>query len=72
MWSVGVGIEWQWRPNRSVFANLNYIEIGDGSVTTPNLAMIGAARGHYSHRRVVFLQIGIDLGPGVRENHAGH
>lgn len=66
LWSVGVGIEWQWTKTRALFANLNYMELGDAPVTSPDIPGIGPVTGRYSDRQTIWLQIGIKIGSGGR------
>ena len=66
LWSAGVGIEWQWTEKRTVFANLNYMEIGDAPVTSPDIPGIGPVTGRYSDRQTIWLQAGMAFGTGGR------
>ncbi len=64
LWTVGVGVEWQWTPTRSVTANLSYIQLGDAPVTTPSIPGIGSVTGIYTDRGTIFLELGMSFGSG--------
>lgn len=63
-WSVGVGIEWQWTDRRVLSATLNYLEVGEAPVTSPDIPLIGSVTGRYSDRQTIWLQIGMNIGSG--------
>ncbi len=65
MWAVGVGVEWQWTPKRTVSATLNYIQLDDAPVTSPSIPVIGSVTGRYSDRGVIFLEVGLSFGTGL-------
>jgi long-chain fatty acid transport protein len=65
-WAVGVGTEWQWKPDRSLFAMLTYIQPGDAPVTSTVLPIVGATTGEFSERRIFLLEIGMNIGSGPR------
>ncbi len=62
MWSVGVGFEWQWKEQRKLTATLNYLQIDDAPVTSPDIPLIGSVTGSFSDRQTIWLQVGIDIG----------
>ena len=62
LWAVGIGIEWQWTDKRALSATLNYLEIGDAPVTSPDIPLIGSVTGRYSDRQTIWLQIGMNIG----------
>ena len=62
IWSLAVAAEWQWTPDRQVFASLSYMEPGDAPVTTPPIPGIGSAVGKYTNREVFLLSLGIKFG----------
>ena len=64
MWAVGVGVEWQWTPTRTVSATLNYIQMGDAPVTSPSLPAISSVTERYSDRGTIFLEVGMSFGTG--------
>ena len=64
MWAVGVGIEWRWKDNRAISATLNYLQMGDAPVTTPNIPLIGSMTGQFTDRQTIWLQIGMNFGTG--------
>ena len=64
LWSVGVGLEWQWTDRRALSATLNYLEAGDAPVTSPDIPLIGSVTGRYSDRQTIWLQIGMNIGSG--------
>ena len=66
LWSVGVGIEWQWNDRRAITATLNYLEIGDAPVASPPILGIGSVTGRYTDRQTIWLQVGINLGASER------
>jgi long-chain fatty acid transport protein len=61
MWSLGVGFEWQWKKNRTVTASLNYLEIGDAPVSTPELPVFGSVTGAYTDRQTIYFRVAISL-----------
>jgi long-chain fatty acid transport protein len=61
MWSLGVGFEWQWKENRTVTASLNYLEIGDAPVSTPDFPILGSATGAYTDRQTIYFRVAISL-----------
>lgn len=62
LWSFGVGVEWQWKEKRALSATLNYLEVGDAPLTSPDIPDVGSVTGRFSDRRTVYLQIGMSLG----------
>lgn len=65
-WSAGVGVEWLWKDNRSITASLNYLELGEAPVTSPELPGIGSISGSYTDRGTIWLQVALSLGSGPR------
>ena len=65
-WSLGVGLEWQWRDTRTVNANLNYMKVGDAPTTTPDIPGFGTVSGRYTKRSTVFLEISMSWGSSNR------
>jgi long-chain fatty acid transport protein len=63
MWSFGAGLEWRWKPGRTVNFTLNYLEIGDSPVQTPELPGIGSVTGRYTERGTLYLQAALSFGP---------
>ena len=63
MWSLGAGLEWHWKPRRTVNFTLNYLQIGDSPVQTPELPGIGSVTGRYTDRGTVYLQAALSFGP---------
>ena len=57
LWSVGVGIEWQWTDTRSLNVNLNYMEFGDAPTTSPDIPGFGSISGKYTDRGIIFLDV---------------
>ena len=66
LWSVGMGVEWQWKKSRTVTASLNYLEAGNAPVSTPALPEIGPVTGAYTSRQTVYFRVAISL-----QNSAG-
>ncbi len=62
MWGVGVGIEWQWTDKRALSVTLNYLEIGEAPVRSPDIPLIGSVIGRYTDRQTIWLQIGMNMG----------
>jgi len=65
LWTVGVGLEWEWTPTRIVNANLSYIQLGDAPVTSPTIPVIGNVTGIYTDRGTLFLELGMSFGTGT-------
>ncbi len=63
MWSLGVGFQWQWKDNRTVTASLNYLEVGDAPVSTPDIPGIGSVTGAFTNRQTIYFRVAIGLGP---------
>ncbi|TDJ43617.1 MAG: hypothetical protein E2O51_07875 [Gammaproteobacteria bacterium] len=66
LWSVGIGIEWQWNDRRSITATLNYLEIGDAPVASPPIPGLGSVTGRFTDRQTIWLQVGMNIGSGGR------
>ena len=66
MWSVGVGVEWQWKKNRALSATLNYLELGDAPLTSPVISGIGSVSGRFSERQTVYLLFGMSMGSSAK------
>ncbi len=64
IWSIGVGVEWQWTPERTVSATVSYLGIGDAPVTTPSIPGLGAVTGEYTSRDMIQIEIGVTFGGG--------
>jgi long-chain fatty acid transport protein len=64
LWTVGVGVQWQWTPTRSINANLSYIQMGDAPVTSPSIPVIGSVTGIFTDRGTIFLELGMSFGTG--------
>ncbi len=62
IWSVGVGIEWQWTEQRAVSATISYLGVGDAPVTSPSIAGLGAITGEYTSRDIYQIEIGVTFG----------
>ena len=62
MWSVGVGIEWQWTDTRVLNVSLNYIKIGDAPTTSPDIPGFGTVSGRYTDRGTIFLETALSWG----------
>ena len=63
MWSIGFGFEWQWKKDRAISATLNYLQLGDAPVTSPEIPGIGAVTGRYSDRGTIYLRVALSFGP---------
>jgi long-chain fatty acid transport protein len=64
MWAAGFGVEWKWTPTRTVHATLNYIQIDDAPVTSPDVPIIGGVSGVFTDRGTIYLDIGVSFGGG--------
>lgn len=64
MWSAGVGFEWQWKENRIISGSLNYLQIDDAPVTSPDIPIVGSVTGRYTDRQTIWLQVGMSFGSG--------
>lgn len=64
IWSIGVGVERQWTPERTVSATVSYLGIGDAPVTTPSIPGLGAVTGEYTSRDMIQIEIGVTFGGG--------
>ena len=66
LWSAGIGFEWLWRDNRVITGSLNYLQIDDAPVTSPDIPLVGSVTGRFTDRGTIWLQIGMNLGSGPR------
>ena len=62
VWSVGVGIEWQWTDRRVLNVSLNYMEIGDAPTTSPDIPGFGTVSGRYTDRGIIYLETALSWG----------
>ena len=62
LWAAGIGIEWQWKPTRSVVANLNYLQLGDAPVSVGPVGSLGSITGEYTDRGTIFLEVAVNFG----------
>jgi long-chain fatty acid transport protein len=65
-WGLGVGIQWRWRDQRTVTANLGYLDGGDAPVTASSPGFIGEVSGRFTEQQTIFLQVAISMGSGPR------
>ena len=65
LWSVGIGVKWQWREDRAVNVSLNYLTVGDAPVESPELPGLGPVTGRYTSRDTVYLRAAISFGGGA-------
>jgi len=54
IWSISIGLEWQWKPKSAIKMMLNYVQMGDAPVSTPDIPLIGAVTGAYTVRRTLY------------------
>lgn len=66
MWSLGFGVKWKWRDNRTLNVSLNYLTIGDAPVESPSIPGVGPVTGRYTSRHTVYLRASLSFGPGPR------
>ncbi|MGI9327051.1 MAG: OmpP1/FadL family transporter [Pseudomonadales bacterium] len=59
VWSLGVGVEWQWSENRTLGATVSYLGVGDAPVTSPAVPGLGSVTGEYTSRDIIQLEIGM-------------
>ena len=62
LWTVGAALEWQWKEDRVVQVDLNYISIDDGPVTLPEIPGIGEISGVFTQRETIFLRVALGFG----------
>jgi long-chain fatty acid transport protein len=62
VWSVGVGIEWQWTDKRLLNVSLNYLKFGDAPTTSPEVPGFGSISGKYTSRGTIFLEAALSWG----------
>jgi long-chain fatty acid transport protein len=62
IWSVGVGLEWQWKDTRTVNVSLNYMQLGDAPTTSPDIPDYGSISGEYTDRGIIFLEAALSWG----------
>ena len=62
VWSLGVGIEWQWTDSRLLNVNLNYMQFGDAPTTSPDIPGFGTISGEYTDRGIIFLEAALSWG----------
>jgi hypothetical protein len=46
--------------------SLNYIQMGDAPVDSPDIPIVGSVTGEYTDRQTLFLQAGINFGQGSK------
>ena len=62
IWSFGVGVKWQWKPDRAVNVSLNYLTLGDAPVETPDIGGIGSVNGRFTSRDTFYLRASVSFG----------
>ena len=62
MWGAGIGIEWQWKPTRTLNANLNYLQLGDAPVSVGPIGSLGDITGKYTDRGTIYLEVAVNFG----------
>ena len=45
---------------------LNYVQMGDAPVESPDIPLVGSVTGEYTDRRTIFLQAGINFVSGPK------
>ncbi|GEM_PF-2869579 len=63
--SYGVGVEYAGEKGRVYYATLNYLDLGNAPVTSPELPILGEISGEYTSRDTIYLQLGIRFGKGA-------
>lgn len=63
LWSIGVGVQWRWKEDRTVNVSLNYLAIGEAPVESPDIPGIGPATGQYTSRDTFYLRASLSFGP---------
>lgn len=64
LWAAGIGVEWQWTPTRAISATLNYLQLDDAPVNSPDVPLVGSTTGEYTDRGTIFLELGMSFGAG--------
>ena len=65
--SYGIGIEWTTRKGNAWTATLNYLDMGDAPVESPDLPVIGVISGSYTKRDTIYLEVGYAFGGKPRQ-----
>jgi long-chain fatty acid transport protein len=60
--SYGVGIEWVTQKGRTFTATLNYLDLGDAPVRSPDLPVLGEISGRYTKRDTIYVEFGAAFG----------
>ena len=64
--SYGVGIEWVTKKGRSFTTTLNYLDLGDAPVASPDLPVLGVISGKYTKRDTIYVEFGAAFGAKPR------
>lgn len=65
--SYGIGIEWTTRKGNAWTATLNYLDMGDAPIQSPDLPVIGVITGKYTKRDTIYLEVGYAFGGKPRQ-----
>ena len=58
MWGVGLGVEYEYRKDRSVAFDLTYVQLGDGKYTAQDVPVVGDIEGKYTTNYALVIGIG--------------
>lgn len=61
VWSLGAGVEWKWKENRTVTASLNFLKSGDAPVSTPELPGFGSVAGEFTERHTIYFRVALSF-----------
>ena len=64
--SYGIGVKWETKKGRLYSATLNYLDLGDAPVSSPDLPVLGVISGRYTKRDTIFVEIGGAFGAKPR------
>ena len=60
--SYGVGVDWLSKSGRGYSLTLNYLDLGDAPVSSPDLPVLGVISGKYSKRDTIYMEFGAAFG----------
>lgn len=61
-WTAGIAAEWQWTDKRKVDMSVTYVGVGDGTVETAELPVLGSLQGKYKSRDIWLFQVSVNWG----------
>ena len=66
IWSLGVGLKWQWDERRVINASVNYLSVGDAPVELPFLGGFGQLTGDFTSRDTYYFRLSLSISPGKK------